>query len=112
MNKFVEHRPHFIPGLIVAAMLLFALAPWPYVYYTILRWAVCGVSVWLVFLGYDWKHYWACAVFGFVGILFNPLLPLHLTRELWSLIDIAAAISFVVSLFVLVEPVEAEGSKQ
>ena len=95
MNK----RPLLIPSLIAATMLLLALAPWPYGYYQLLRFVVCGVGVYVAYTAYNWQKTWAVWVFGFIALLFNPLIPIHLSRELWQPIDVICAILFIVSLF-------------
>ena len=84
----------FVPAI----MLLVALGDMPYGYYTLLRWIICGafllllvqehrlaggVSVWLV-------------LFAPLAILFNPLAPVHMTREAWAPIDAGSALLLVV----------------
>jgi len=32
--------------------------------------------------------------FGLLALLFNPIIPVHLTRELWMFIDLGAAALF------------------
>ncbi len=84
-----------------ATMLLIALAPLPYGYYTLLRFAVCAAAAFLA-----WKHYaaasrigaWSVGL-GLMAVLFNPLIPIHLNRSAWAPIDIGAAIVFVVHYY-------------
>lgn len=102
----LEKQPHLIPAIIAAIMLLLALAPFPYGYYKLLRLVVCGVSLYVAFTAFNWQKMWAVWVFGFVAILFNPLIPIHLSREIWQLIDMACALLFFVMVFVLEKPVE------
>ena len=99
-------RPHLIPSLIASLMLLGALAEWPYGYYQVLRFFTCGVAVYVAFMGYNWQKIWAVWLFGFIALLFNPLIPVHLSRELWQPIDIVCALLFVAVAFVLKEPAE------
>lgn len=107
MNKdLLEKRPHLIPSIIAAAMLLLSLAPWPYGYYQLLRFVVCGVGVYVAYTAYSWQNIWAVWLFGFVALLFNPLIPIHLSRELWQPIDVICAIVFIVMVFVLKKPVK------
>ena len=106
-------RPHLIPALIAAALLLGALADLPYGYYQLLRFVVCGVGVYVAYAAYSWQKIWAVWVFGFVALLFNPLAPIRLSREIWQPIDVACAILFVVTTIVLREPpTKAAGSKK
>ncbi len=103
MNK----RSLLIASLIAAAMLLGALAPCPYGYYQLLRFVVCGVSVYIVFMAYGWHKMWVAWLFGFVALLFNPLIPIHLSRELWQPIDMGCALLFLTTMFLLKKPSDA-----
>ena len=98
---FFERRPHFIPGIITAVMLLLALAPWPYGYYQLLRFVVCGAAAYVAFMAYNWQKLWATWLFGIIAVLFNPLIPIHLSREAWQPIDITCAVLFIVVAIVL-----------
>jgi len=100
-ERLLQRRPHLIPSLIAAAMLLGALAEWPYGYYQLLRLVTCGVSVYIAALAYNWEKVWATWLFGFIAVLFNPLLPVHLSRGLWQPIDLICAVMFVVIAFIL-----------
>jgi hypothetical protein len=91
----LEKRPHLIPCIVAAAMLLLALAPWPYGYYQLLRFVVCGVAVYVAVMSYNWHKIWAVWLFGFIAVLFNPLIPIHLSRELWQPIDVICGIIFI-----------------
>ena len=39
--------------------------------------------------------------FGFLAVLFNPFIVIHLNREIWSVIDLIVGIFMIVSVFVL-----------
>lgn len=107
MSKtFLRKRPHLIPSVVAALMLLLALAPWPYGYYQLLRWAVCGAAAFVAYKAYTWKRTWAVWAFGVVALVFNPVIPFHLSREIWQPIDLIVAVLFVVGIFVLVPPGE------
>ena len=105
MDKgFLKSRPHFIPSLVAAAMLLGALAQWPYGYYQLLRWIVCGAAIFVAVSAYGWQKLWATWLFGFVAALFNPLVPVHLSRDAWQPIDVVCAILFIFAAAVVREP--------
>ena len=101
---FYDNRPHVIPSIAATAMLLGALAQWPYGYYQLLRWAVCGVAIFVAISAYRWQKLWAIWLFGFVAVLFNPLIPVHLSRDVWQPIDVICAILFIFAAVVLREP--------
>lgn len=99
-----NQRPHLIPALIATAMLLGALTALPYGYYQFLRLVVCGVGAYVACTAYNWQKMWAIWPFGFIAILFNPLIPIHLSREMWQPIDVVCAFLFAIAAFVLRKP--------
>jgi len=85
-------------GYLVAASALIGLLPMPYVGYTVVRILVSGFCL----LGLLTKskgddvlnikyQYWLVAI----GILYNPIFPIFLTRGIWIIIDIAVAILMI-----------------
>lgn len=83
--------------LVPAGALLVALAPLPYGFYTLLRLVVTGAALFLAYSEYQALQrvtVWI-VVLAALAILFNPVVPVHLTREIWAPIDIAAAVLFV-----------------
>jgi len=86
---------------IVAVVFLFgALNSFPYAYYQVLRWIVCASSIYLAYFYHESnKAIWTW-VFGIIAILFNPILPIYFTKEIWQPIDVIVAIIFFISLFV------------
>lgn len=92
-SRIVAIRHHASVWIVPAVLLVLALLPWPYGYYTFLRLGVCAVSGWLAYE--QWRHDnavsgWVVGL-GATALLFNPLLPIHLTREIWNVLDLAAA---------------------
>jgi len=70
-------------------------------YYTLLRWVVCGVAAFAAFqAGKSKKTGWMWALV-IVALAFNPLLPVHLQRDTWAVIDLAVAVLLVVSIVFL-----------
>jgi hypothetical protein len=100
----LSRRPHLIPSLIIAVMLIVAVASLPYGYYQLLRWVTCAVAVFIAFKSYGWHKTWAVWLFGAIAVLFNPIVPIHLTKEIWQPIDIVSAILFGISAFMLRKP--------
>jgi hypothetical protein len=102
----MKGKPHLIPAVIVAVMLCVALAPLAYGYYQVLRWVTCGVAVFIAVMAYRWGKVWAMGVFGLIAVLFNPIWPIHLTKNIWMPIDLMCAALFVTGVFVLRKPVQ------
>lgn len=107
MNEnLLQKRPHLIPVAVAALMLFGALGQWPYGYYQLLRFVVCGVSAYIAFMAYQWHKLWATWLFAFIAVLFNPLIPIHLPKEVWHTIDVTCAFLFVAIAFTLRKPKE------
>jgi hypothetical protein len=104
----MSDRPHTFPALIAAIMLLLAIAPLPYGYYQFMRWVVCGIAVYIAVIAYRWDSKWATWVFGAVAVLFNPIFPVHLSRDIWLPIDGIGALLFGFSPLFLKKPVEEQ----
>jgi len=102
----MEKRPHLIPAIIAALILLGALGDWPYGYYQLLRWITCGAAVFVAFMAYNWQKVWVMWLFGIIAVLFNPLVPIHMTKELWQPIDVIFALLFAIVAFILKKPEE------
>jgi hypothetical protein len=96
----VEHKLSLLPAalwLVPAVALLVALAPLPYGYYTLLRIVVCGSSAFVAYKSYETigKPSLGIGVMIGVALLFNPLIPIQLSREIWAPIDVGAALVFL-----------------
>jgi hypothetical protein len=95
----------FIVARIAAAIMLFlALGRLPYGYYTLLRFVVSGTTAYGAYFASTEQKKLAWAwIFGIVAVLFNPFIPIHLSRDTWAVIDIAVALLLLVSLLFLRE---------
>jgi len=83
----------------IIALLLAIPSIWPYGYYQLLRWLIAGTAVFLIFIASELEKrawIWTMAV---IAILFNPIIPIYLSKETWVVIDFIAAIIFFVSIF-------------
>jgi uncharacterized membrane protein len=88
--------------LIAAAFLFIALFDgWPYGFFTLLRFVVFASSAYVAWMAYkSQKEKWVW-IFGFLAVLFNPFIVIHLNREIWSVIDFIVGVFIMVSVFVL-----------
>lgn len=80
----------WIPRIAILLLLL-ALLPMPYGYYTLLRVVVFGAAIFAALASReegitDWVVVWSI-----VAALFNPVVPLSLGRAVWTFVDIATA---------------------
>ena len=77
---------------ITAAMLFIGTAPLPYGYYNLLRLVATIVFIWAAFVAYEKKNDTLPWVYGGLALLFNPIMKIHLPKELWVIIDIYAGV--------------------
>jgi hypothetical protein len=89
-----------LPQLVVCLMLFWALKPHnPYRYYVLLRWACCAAFAYLAFRALaQQQRAWAWGL-GITAVVYNPIIPVHLTREIWSVINVITIGIAVVSIF-------------
>ena len=88
-----------ITKLIAAMMLFFAVGwPHPYDYYTLLRWIACGVCAFTAYQAIESKQRGWGWIFTIAAIMVNPLVPLHLKRPDWAVVDTAIAVLLLVSI--------------
>jgi hypothetical protein len=81
-------------------MLFWALNPGnPYGYYILLRWICCAVFGYLALQAFACKQReWVC-VLGVTAAVYNPIVPVHLTREIWSVLNLITIGIAAVSVF-------------
>jgi len=92
-----------ISRIIAIALLFWALAQHQFGYFVILRWVVCGVSIYCSYLSYSMINIPWTLVFGFVALLFNPLAPIRLDRHTWAYLDIAIGFLLLSSIIFIKE---------
>ena len=88
--------------LICAGVLLLGVANLPIGYYTLLRIIVTIGSISVIVTEFrKGLNFWNI-VFGFIAILFNPIIPIYLNdKSVWMYIDIISGIIFIVKSFTL-----------
>lgn len=77
-------------------LLLVAVLPLPYAYYIFMRVVVCGAALYIAFSENEVSkgvNFWVCALLG-VAVLYNPVVPFHLSRKVWLILNIATALFF------------------
>lgn len=86
---------------IIAGVLLILAIPtgWPYDFYIILRWVISVSSAIVAYGFYKSKLQAWTFVFGALVFLFNPILPVYLSKSSWVLIDLIAAILFFIAAY-------------
>lgn len=105
----------WIPQTLAITMLLWALNPGnPYGYYILLRWVCCGVFGYLTL--HALKHEmqgWSWTL-GITALIYNPIFRVHLTREIWFVLNIVTICIAVAAIFRLParENIRSKGEKK
>jgi sensor histidine kinase YesM len=85
--------------VIAAGMLFYALTPkLPYEYFTVLRFVVCVVCAYLVYVSVTAKNYLWMIIGISLIVLFNPLILFPIKRPTWQVIDVVVAVALLVSI--------------
>jgi len=83
-------------------MLLWALNPDnPYGYYILLRWVSCGVFAFLASKALGAEQQGWVWMLGITAAVYNPIFRVHLTREIWSVVNVSTIAIAVASVFAL-----------
>ncbi|TFB08173.1 hypothetical protein E3V08_05140 [Candidatus Atribacteria bacterium MT.SAG.1] len=99
MDKETIKYKNIASGISIIMLLLAIPTFWPYGYYILLRWAITISALFLLWLAYESKKTFWLFLMGMIAILFNPIIPIHLDKETWVIIDVIVAVIFLVSIF-------------
>lgn len=87
--------------VIAIIMLLGALTNPAYSYYQILRWVICGITIYSAYLVYLKEKFTWVWIFIIIAVLFNPISVIYFTKSTWSILDVVTAGIIGVSIFML-----------
>lgn len=98
MNKNILLFIFLIPAVFLIIAPLIKL---PYGFYTFLRLVVFISAIIIIYQSYSSVKFLnpTIFIFGFVMIVFNPIIPVHLPREAWLPIDFIAAGIYLFTYF-------------
>lgn len=74
-----------------AGMLAIAALPMPYGYYTLVRLVACGTFGYAAFVAYGRGYQVMPWLFAVVAVLFNPIIKVHFSKEIWMVVDLLSA---------------------
>lgn len=87
--------------LVAVFLLIYATSRHPYSYYIFLRWYIFISSIYLAYYSDKSKSKLWFVIFSVIALLFNPLIPIYLDKDIWSVVDVLCAIVIFVSIFYL-----------
>ena len=90
----------WIPQIAAIVLLLIAFNPNnPYGYYILLRWLLFGIFTYLAYRAFELRKTEWLWILAFTGLIYNPIIPLHLGRDIWTLVNIITILIAVGSIF-------------
>lgn len=95
MENVKEIKFNKAPAIFAVVILLLTFLSWPYAFYTFLRIVVTGIAIYYAYYLFTQKkqdsNFW---ILVGIGILFNPIAPIYLDREIWKIVDVVTIIFF------------------
>jgi MFS superfamily sulfate permease-like transporter len=88
-------------ALCIAALFLFLalIDGWQYGFFTILRFIVFSATAYVAWIAYENGDEMWTWLFGATAVLFNPFIPIHFSREIWTVIDFLAGVFCLLSAY-------------
>jgi FtsH-binding integral membrane protein len=88
----------YIAWLIAATLLAAAVTQrQPYNFYVFLRWVCCAVFAISAFTANEQHRKIWFWIFVVLAVLFNPIVPVHLQRDTWQILDSGAVVVMVIA---------------
>jgi hypothetical protein len=81
--------------IIPTGLLVLAVFPMPYAYYDFLRVAVTGAAAYVALRMMQLDQRNIAIPFGVIAVLFNPIVPIYLSKQVWITFDLMAALIFI-----------------
>ena len=90
-----------IINILAALLLLIGVLAMPYGYYTFLRLLVTVVAVINIYYSYQNKSYAALIIGIIIALLFNPVIPVYLQKDVWMVLDIFTSLALILNVVLL-----------
>ena len=100
-NKMFTNKNYIHYKIISAILLLLGILSLPYGYYQLLRILITISAGMCTFESFNKNNQPMMYLFLLITILFNPLLPIHLNKSIWIIIDLITALFFLISIKIL-----------
>ncbi|WP_036165460.1 DUF6804 family protein [Noviluteimonas dokdonensis] len=85
-------QPRVVLGVVVVAVAIALIPSMPYGYYRVMRWVVCvGCACLALYSLRSKSEAWAW-IWGAIAGIYNPIVPVHASREIWSIANVATIV--------------------
>lgn len=105
LNASVEYKQKYMIWicLVPISLMLIGMTGMPIGYYTLVRIVVCLVSCLFCYSSYknDERAGFVSILFALIAVLFNPIFPIYLNREAWTVLDIVVSALFAIRYFIM-----------
>ena len=81
---------------VVVAFLFIGVLPLPYGYYMLLRFIACGAFIWATYISFERKNSILPWIFIILAIIFNPIIKIHFSKNIWAVIDFCSGLFFLI----------------
>jgi len=98
IKKIFKNWYLFIPTII----LLMAIGDLDYAYYQILRIVVMVFAIIFVLILKAFKNVPLMVIMIIIAVLFNPILPFYLDKDVWIVLDFISSILFLISVLYII----------
>lgn len=89
----MKNIDHIRIALALSAAMIMAILPLPYGFYTLLRVATFVASIYFAIQLWERERFIAYGL-AFAALLFNPIWPVGLSRDIWAVFNMAGACLF------------------
>ena len=92
----LDHAAHVLAVIAAIVILLsFIEGTWSYKFYVYRRSIVFIAAVYISTLAYINKKEWYLWPFLAIAVLFNPFVSINLDKDVWRVVDLLAALTFI-----------------
>lgn len=81
-----------ISRILAILLLILALGHMPYGYYVLLKWIICAIFAHCAITAHKMKDESWTWIFGVTAAIYNPIIPVHLGRHIWPIVNIASVL--------------------
>lgn len=88
-----------ILSIIAIILLVKAISGNPYSYYIFMRWALCAIFLYCSYnMLINRNRFWLF-IYLLLSIIYNPIVPLHMNRDIWTVINLISIVLILTSIF-------------
>jgi len=99
MNKVTKNWYLFIPTI----LLIIAIGDLDYSYYQILRIIITIFAVVFALMFKALENMRLMFIMIIIAILFNPILPIYLDKDIWVFLDLISSVVFLISAISIIK---------